>query len=71
MKTDFEASEDKELEMNKQITIEQCRDLRSCIHEFTNGCVLTEDEYIAIKLILASALDRLKKKGRCLDEDRL
>lgn len=54
--------------MSKEITIKQCRDLRMCINEFTSGCLLTEDEYNAIMLILARAADRLEKEGKVRNE---
>ncbi len=54
--------------MSKEITIKQCRDLRMYINEFTSGCMLTEDEYNAIMVILAKAADRLEKEGRCRNE---
>ena len=54
--------------MAKEITMKQCRDLRMYINEFTNGCLLTDDEYNAIVLILAKAADRLEKEGRVRDE---
>lgn len=52
----------------KEITMKQCRDLRLYIKEFTNGCMLTEDEYNAIILILGKAADRLEKEGRVRNE---
>lgn len=54
--------------MSKEITVKQCRDLRMYINEFTSGCLLTEDEYNAIMLILAKASERLEKEGRVRDE---
>lgn len=50
--------------MSKPITIKQCRDLRMYVTEFTKGCLLTEDEYNAIMIVLGKAADRLEKEGK-------
>ena len=54
--------------MSKEITIKQCRDLREIITAFTSGCMMTEDEYNDIMLILGRAADRLEKDGRIHNE---
>lgn len=46
-----------------EISIQQCRDLRAYIHEFTSSCMLTENEYNDIISVLARAAERLEKEG--------
>ncbi|MEG1505718.1 MAG: hypothetical protein RR369_05225 [Lachnospiraceae bacterium] len=43
------------------IGIKECRDLKMYIQEFTKGCILTKDEYIAIMAVLGKAAERLEK----------
>ena len=50
-----------------EISIKQCRDLRAYIHEFTSGCLLTQDEYNDIISVLVRAAERLEKEGMVRD----
>ncbi len=50
--------------MSKDITISQCRNLREMINAYTQGCLLTEEEYVAIITVLANAAKRLEREGK-------
>ena len=50
------------------IGIKECRELRLYINEFTRGCILTKNEYLAIMLVLGNAADRLEKSGQVIPE---
>lgn len=56
--------------MNEEIIgIKECRELRQYINEFTSGCILTKNEYLAIMMVLGRAADRLEKEGRVIPEN--
>lgn len=53
--------------MNEElIGIKECRDLRTYIHEFTQGCILTKGEYREIMRVLAKATDRIEESGQVI-----
>lgn len=53
----------------EMIEIQECRELRMYIHEFTRGCILTKGEYHDIMLVLGRAADRLEKSGQVVPEN--
>lgn len=46
----------------KMITISQCRTLRMMINELTKGCILTEDEYRQLCIVINKILSRMEKE---------
>ena len=47
---------------NKLITISQCRDLRMMIMELTRGCMITQDEYRQLCIVINKILRRMEKE---------
>lgn len=48
----------------KMITMKQCRDLRMMMTELTRGCMLTEDEYRQLCIVINKVLNRLEEEER-------
>lgn len=46
----------------KLITISQCRDLRMMIMELTRGCMITQDEYRQLCVVINKILSRMEKE---------
>ena len=44
------------------ITIRQCRDLRMMIMELTQGCMITQDEYRQLCVVINKILSRMEKE---------
>lgn len=49
---------------SKLITISQCRDLRMMIMELTRGCMITQDEYRQLCIVINKVLERMEKEER-------
>ena len=48
----------------EMINMKQCRDLRMMIMELTRGCMLTEDEYRKLCIVINKVLNRLEEEER-------
>lgn len=46
----------------KIITMKQCRDLRMMIMELTRGCMITQDEYRQLCVVINKILSRMEKE---------
>ena len=46
----------------KLITISQCRDLRMAMTELTRGCMITQDEYRQLCIVINKILSRMEKE---------
>lgn len=46
----------------KLITMSQCRDLRMMIMELTRGCMITQDEYRQLCVVINKILGRMEKE---------
>ena len=44
------------------ITMKQCRDLRMMIMELTRGCMITQDEYRQLCVVINKILSRMEKE---------
>lgn len=51
-------------EMNKTITVEECRNLRKVINMLTTGPLLKKKEYVRIMVVINSILNRMEKEGK-------
>ena len=49
---------------SKPITISQCRDLRMMIMELTRGCMITQDEYRQLCVVINKVLNRMEKEEK-------
>ena len=48
----------------KMITMKQYRDLRMMIMELTRGCMITQDEYRQLCVVINKILSRLEEEER-------
>ena len=48
----------------EMITIRQCRDLRMMIMELTRGCMITQDEYRQLCVVINKILSRMEKEEK-------
>lgn len=48
----------------EMITMKQCRDLRMMIMELTQGCMITQDEYRQLCVVINKVLNRMEKEGK-------
>ena len=55
-------------EMDKTITVEECRNLRKVINILTTGPLLKKKEYVRIMVVINSILNRMEKVGE--NEDK-
>lgn len=55
-------------EMDKTITVEECRNLRKVINILTTGPLLKKKEYVRIMVVINSILNRMEKEGE--NEDK-
>ena len=46
----------------EMITMKQCRDLRMMIMELTQGCMITQDEYRQLCVVINKILSRMEKE---------
>ena len=46
------------------ITVKQCRDLRMMIMELTRGCMITQDEYLQLCVVINKILSRMEKEEK-------
>ena len=46
----------------KMITMKHCRDLRMMIMELTRGCMITQDEYRQLCVVINKVLNRMEKE---------
>lgn len=46
----------------EMITMKQCRDLRMMIMELTRGCMITQDEYRHLCVVINKILSRMEKE---------
>lgn len=44
------------------ITMKQCHDLRMMIMELTRGCMITQDEYRHLCVVINKVLERMEKE---------
>ena len=44
------------------ITMKQCRDLRMMIMELTQGCMIAQDEYRQLCIVINKILSRMEKE---------
>lgn len=52
------------MDNEKMITMKQCRDLRMMIMELTRGCMITQDEYRQLCVVINKILSRMEKEGK-------
>lgn len=52
------------MDNEKMITMKQCRDLRMMIMELTRGCMITQDEYWQLCVVINKILSRMEKEGK-------
>lgn len=50
-------------EMDKTITVEECRNLRKVINILTTGPLLKKKEYVRIMVVVNSILNRMEREG--------
>ncbi len=50
-------------EMDKTITVEECRNLRKVINILTTGPLLKKKEYVRIMVVINSILNRMEREG--------
>ena len=50
------------MDNEKMITMKQCRDLRMMIMELTRGCMITQDEYRQLCVVINKILSRMEKE---------
>lgn len=48
----------------KLITVSQCRDLRTMMTELTRGCMITQDEYRQLCVVINKILSRMEKEEK-------
>ena len=48
----------------KMITMKQCRDLRMMMTELTRGCMITQDEYRQLCVVINKILSGMEKEGK-------
>lgn len=52
------------MDNEKMITMKQCRDLRMMIMELTRGCMITQDEYRQLCVVINKVLNRMEKEEK-------
>ncbi len=55
-------------EMDKTITVEECRNLRKVINILTTGSLIKKKEYVRIMVVINSILNRMEREGK--NEDK-
>lgn len=50
-------------EMDKTITVEECRNSRKVINILTTGPLLKKKEYVRIMVVINSILNRMEREG--------
>ena len=52
------------MDNEKMITMKQCHDLRMMIMELTRGCMITQDEYRQLCIVINKVLNRLEEEEK-------
>lgn len=55
-------------EMDKTITVEECRNLRKVINILTTGSLIKKKEYVRIMVVINSILNRMEREEK--NEDK-
>ena len=55
-------------EMDKTITVEECRNLRKVINILTTGSLIKKKEYVRIMVVINSILNRMEREGKNADK---